>query len=105
MRIRRRIAATTAAVAIMTAGLTAVTTSQAAAVGSCSKKNVTGSGGHAGAYIACKGSGRFQAYITCERTDNGLDYTHYAAWRTAPGTAAVWCDLGARVTGWGKIVG
>ncbi|MFI0084804.1 hypothetical protein [Streptomyces bobili] len=102
MLVRHRLGVT-AAVAAMAVGAGVVAATPASAViTGCTYVHVTGSGGHRGAAVTCKGDGtsRFQAAVTCKRLDTGYEYRHDGppewAW-PGGGTSTVWCDLGANV--------
>ncbi|MBT2386803.1 hypothetical protein [Streptomyces sp. ISL-11] len=101
MRIRNRIAMTTAALALATGGLLTVAPSASASPGSadalsCSARGVRGSGGHYGSAITCNG-GSFTGVIDCRRFDNGYVYRHFGNRVLSGGTSTVWCDLNAGV--------
>ncbi|MEU9669975.1 hypothetical protein AB0E25_31265 [Streptomyces bobili] len=111
MLVRHRPGVTAAAAAMAVGGgLVAATPASAAITGctyvaaitGCTYVHVTGSGGHRGAAVTCKGDGtsRFQAAVTCKRLDTGYEYRHDGpperAW-PADGTSTVWCDLGANL--------
>ncbi|MFD9591167.1 hypothetical protein ACFWA9_00185 [Kitasatospora sp. NPDC059973] len=74
---QRLITAATASTIVVGAAITLAPPASATITG-CTQKYVTGSGGHRGAAITCKGDGRsrFQAAITCKRLDNGYEYRH-----------------------------
>ncbi|MFE3825859.1 hypothetical protein [Streptomyces sp. NPDC059092] len=98
-RTRRTVAAVAATLALgagglLTAAVPATAAPKAPAALTCSHQLLTGSGGHKGAAITCKGS-TFTGVIDCKKGD--LVYRHFGNRAGSGGTSTVWCDLGAQV--------
>ncbi|MFF4426812.1 hypothetical protein ACFY04_39755 [Streptomyces sp. NPDC001549] len=111
MSIRKRLTVSAAVLALAGAGLVAVPAAAAAAparisASKCYSKDLTGSLGHKGKEIWCKG-GSFYYYgmIECKRVDGGniILYKHYGP-TVGPGAkSTVWCDYGAVVNDWWAV--
>ncbi|MFD5031575.1 hypothetical protein ACFVWX_14070 [Streptomyces sp. NPDC058220] len=61
---------------------------------------MTGTAGHRGASVACRG-GAFTGWIDCQK--GNLIYRHYGNRAVSGGVSTTWCDLNGAVTAAGVI--
>ncbi|MFF1510797.1 hypothetical protein [Streptomyces sp. NPDC058326] len=100
MRTPGRIAGAIATVAITGGGMLAAAPSASAGeqLYGCTSSYITGSGGHKGAAITCKGADweSFVGWVKCRNVDGHI-YESYGPKTWANNASTAWCALGYRV--------